>query len=229
MERNKIIASVFFQYEKRTLLILSIVFLFNLIFNLLAFLFVDSLSLPFFIGQAVGNLFFFAFMYIMLMGLIQVITIIPFLVSLNAPRSILARIVTFNGLKRVSIVTVLYFLVKLIHNRAGVFTMPIILGIDLNSGRLSDDLLLALIAFLILSVSYNFISFFLLAGNRYGWQYLLGIIFIAVGGIFFLIKQLVLLFLFGWQLNVWILLLAVLLPVFTIINYRFIRNFEYKY
>ena len=58
MERNKIIASVFFQYEKRTLLILSIVFLFNLIFNLLAFLFVDSLSLPFFIGQAVGNLFF---------------------------------------------------------------------------------------------------------------------------------------------------------------------------
>ncbi|NLM98007.1 MAG: hypothetical protein GX175_10455 [Halanaerobiaceae bacterium] len=229
MEKNKNIAWALFQYEKISLLIISIVFLANATVNFVIFLLVGSPAYTFIIGQILGILFLFVHIYIFNIALNEVITTIPFLFSLNTPRSTLAKAVIFNGLRRSSIITAFLFLVVVIIRKSVCFSMPIILGIVLNSGGFVDDLLLVLTVFLILSLFYSFVSFFCLVGNSYGWQYLLGIIFIASGSVFFLIRPLILLFVFGWGFNIWIVLLLVLLAGLSIINYRLIKNFEYKY
>ena len=229
MERKKNLARVLFQFEKTSLIIIALIFLGNVLVNLLVSILVESLTFSFFITQFVSNLLLFTFIYIMSTGINQMINVIPFLVSLNVPRSRLAKSITVNGLKRVSFVTVFFFLIKIILNKAAYYSMPIILGMDLSTGSLIEDLLLALIVFLVLSLAYSFIIFLGLVGGKYGWEYLLGIIFIALGTVFFLIRSLILLFAFGWRSSVWLLLLIVLFAGLSILNYRLIRNYEYKY
>lgn len=87
MNRNKEIGKVLFQFEKTALLIITMILFINLSVNLLVFLLDNTMKFNFFIEQTVYNLFLFSFVYILIYGIYQVITGIPFLVSLNFPSS----------------------------------------------------------------------------------------------------------------------------------------------
>jgi len=229
VKRNKNIGKVLFQFEKTALLILSLIVFVNITVNLLIYLLMDSLAFTFFIEQIVMNLFIFALIYVMLYSIIQGITAVPFMVSLNSPREILGRKIIIKGINRGFIISLVSILIKVLLNMMGIYSVSSIIGISFSSNSIADVVLFALSIFLIVSIIYSFITFISLVGMKFGWEYVLTIIFIFLGTGFFLVRSIVLLFVFGWRLDMFIFLLIFFHTGFSVINYKLIKDFEYKY
>lgn len=85
------------------------------------------------------------------------------------------------------------------------------------------------VLFILLNFFYSLATLVSLLGVKYGWEYVLTAVFIILGTCFLSFRPVVLLFIFGWQLNRFLFLFLILTALFSLINYRYVVDFEYKY
>ncbi|ACL69211.1 hypothetical protein [Halothermothrix orenii] len=231
MSNNKNIKKALFEVEKTALFIVLMILTINLTINGLVVVFDASTPTVYFKSQLFFSIFISGFVYLIIYGINNIITSLPFLVSLNCPRKVVAKNIIFTGLKRSFIFTLLILFIKVI-----VFGRVITdsyavsaFGMDLTSNTPGDIFVIALLLYVALNFINSLITLISLLGVRYGWQYALSVIFFAFGTLFIFFKSIVLLVIFGWQLNMFILLMIILITLFYLLNYRLIKNFEYKY
>src|SRR5690554_5332171 len=219
-----------FETEKISLLIISIIVIVNTGANGLVVLLSSSNEITYFMQQLFLNISLFGFVYLIMYSINQVITSIPFLVSLNCPRKLLAKNIVFTGLSRGFFITLLVLLTRIIvfNPEIGLDIYPIILGLNSGSRSITDLSIFAGIIFVLLYFIYSLTVLISFLGVKYGWEYVLTAIFVILGIGFLSFKALVLLFVFGRQLSLFILLLLFLNIIFSLLNYRFILNYEYK-
>ena len=225
---NRNIGKVLFQFEKTALLIVFMILLINISVNGLVVVLDDSITVNFFTVQTLLYIVLFSFVYLIIYAINQVVTAIPFLVSLNCPKKNLARKIIFNGFVRSFVMSLIIVAVKLIIVSSDLWLTTSIFGINITSGNIGTTVLLAGIFYLLLISVYSFLTFISLLGVKFGWEYVVTTAFIILGLCFLLVKSLVLLVVFGWQINVFIIGLLFIIAVFNFINYKLIKSFEYK-
>lgn len=228
MNRNKRIKKALFAVEKNVLLIMSMVIGINLTVNLLVYMFVAQ-DEAFAISQFYFNVSFFGLLYIVVYAINQATTSIPFLISLNCPKKILAKRVIVEGIIRSLIVSFIFLTVNLLFFRSGNLSPTTIFGINLTTGSIVDTLLIFAVYFLLASITYNLLLLISLIGVKYGWKLVLTMIFFVLGTTLLLFKQILLLIAFGWQLGVFIILTIPVIIILNFINHKIIRKFNYKY
>jgi len=228
---SKNIRKSLFEVEKISLLIISVVVLVNLGANGLVVLLSDAEATSYFIQQLASNITLFGFIYLMMYSINQAITAIPFLVSLNCRRKSLAKNVMFNGLTRSLFITLIIIFINAIvfAPEIGLDSVTGIIGFNISSNNPVILLTIAVIFCMLLYFIYSLTTFISLLGVKYGWEYVLTAVFIILGTCFLLFRPIVLLFIFGRQLNLFIFLVLILTAIFSLINYRSIVDFEYKY
>lgn len=229
---SKNIRKALFEVEKTALFIVLMVVSINLIINGLVTFFDSSTTTLYFIQQLLLNSFIFGFVYLIIYAINNVITSVPFLLSLNSPGKLLAQNIIFTGLIRSIFITLLVLLVKSVVYGSWFATGPLamsIFGVSLAANNIRSLLLLAVLIYLALNFIYSLVTLISLLGVRYGWEYVLSVIFIVLGSFFLAFKAIVLFFVFGWQLGIFTFLLFILNVVLSLLNYRLIKNFEYKY
>lgn len=230
MITSKNIRKVFFEGEKKTIFIILLISIFNLLLN-----FVTSASfnnsgeaIDDFLKQLILYVIIYGFAYMVSYAASQSYTIVPYLISLNCPKKLLAKNILIQGINRSAIVTLIFILTKFIVFDYKYLLFDNIFAINLLSLEIIDILTISIIFFLLSCFTYNIFSFFCLTGLTYGWQCVLASVFLLVGCCFFLIKQIVLIVGFGVGTNIFILVMLFINIILSISISRNIKNFEYK-
>lgn len=230
MITSKKISKALFEIDKRIIFMMLMIITFNITINILVATVFNTRE------EAVHGIFEQLILYIIMFGFIylltyassQSVTTVPYLVSLNCPKKLLAKTITIKGLSRSGFITLIFLIIKLFVFKTEYMLFKTIFGINILSLEIIDILMILSIFFLLAYFTYSIFVFFCLTGLNFGWQYVLTSIFILIGSCFFLFKQIVLLVSFGVGVNMFILTLILLNVILSLSNYKFIKNFEYK-
>lgn len=231
MKVSKNIRRSLFEVEKISLLIISVIVLVNFGANGLVVLLSNAAAISYFIRQLASNITLFGFVYLLMYAVNQVTTAVPFLVSLNCRRQALAKNVLFNGLTRSLLITLIVIFIHLLISASpiGADSGAGIIGFNISSNGPAILLPAAVVLFILLNFIYSLATLVSLLGVKYGWEYVLTAVFIILGTCFLSFRPVVLLFIFGRQLNRFLFLFLILTALFSLINYRSVVDFEYKY
>lgn len=230
MISTKNIKNALLEVDKPYILIISLIFIINVAINFLTNIIIFSQPITDFFIQLITNFIAFGFFYLTIYAIGQSVTSVPHLISLNCPRKHLGKTLIIRGLIRSIIVTFMFLILKLFVINPYITKFSDLFGLRLFlSSNLSDTFSIVGIYFLVGYFIFNFFAYLCLTGLRAGWQHVLSSILVLVGSCLFLFKQITLLFVFGTGFNIFIILLIMLNVILSFVNYRYIKNFEYKY
>ncbi len=230
MISSRNIKRVFFHVDKTYILTLIIVFILNISINFLTNIIIFSQPITSFLSQIIINFLSLSYVYLIMYAVGQSVISVPYLTSLNCPRKHLGKTLIISGLKRTIIITFIFLILKLfiinqfMADSSTLFFIRIFL-----SSNLIDTFSITGIYFLIGYFIFNYFAYLCLTGLTVGWQYVLSSILVLLGTCFLLFKQITLLFVFGSGFNIFIIILIILNIILNIVNYKYIKTFEYKY
>lgn len=230
MITSKNIRKVLFESEKKTIFIILMIASLNLLINYVTFASFNSRveAIDNLFKQLIGYAIIYGFAYMVSYAASQSATIVPYLVSLNCPKKLLAKNILIQGISRSAIVTLIFMLIKFFIFEPEYLLFENIFAINMLSIDIIDILAITVIFFLSAYFTYSVFVFFCLTGLTYGWQYVLASIFLLTGSCFFLFKQIVLLVAFGVGINIFMIIVLLTNFILSISNYKYIKNLEYR-
>lgn len=230
MISSRNIKKVFFHVDKTYILISVIILILNISINFFTNIIIFSEAITSFLSQIIINFIAMSYAYLIMYAIGQTVMSVPYLTSLNCPRKYLGKTLIISGLKRNIIITFIFLILKLfIINQFMADSSTLFFIRVFLSSNLIDTFSITGIYFLIGYFIFNYFAYLCLTGLTVGWQYVLSSILVLLGTCFLLFKQITLLFVFGLGFNIFIIILIILNIILNIVNYKYIKTFEYKY